>query len=346
MPSPETPSPRRASAAVWKRLAKWSVAAGAAAAAYLLYEAQAVECQVRELAVPGLPRAWSGTTVLHISDVHAGVFPTNERSLRKAVRWASGQQPDLVFLTGDILGEAARSRTCLEWLSRLRPPLGIFAVTGNHEYGLGKGPLARARRAAVLWEGTGVILLSDSCHLLPARGGTTLAVCGADYLTSGSSLIAPARTDSVFPILLVHEPPLLHSPLASQFPLVFAGHTHGGQLRIPGRHGLRPLYDDTRYEGGSGPARVDSGTASATGTDGRGTRLTGGHLLGPRLAGADDHAVRPPGTDLPPYSGPPRSLAGIYRWGNGVLVISRGLGTSFLPFRLLTRPEATIWRLV
>ena len=39
-------------------------------------------------------------------------------------------------------------------------------------------------------------------------------------------------------------------------------------------------------------------------------------------------------------------LGGVYPWGDGLLVVSRGVGTSFLPFRLLTRPEATLWRLV
>ena len=95
---------------------------------------------------------------------------------------------------------------------------------------------------------------------------------------------APGRD---FPILLIHVPPPSDSPLAAAFPLAFAGHTHGGQLRLPGPSGLRPLVG----EGGE-------------------------------------------------------YLSGVHEWGEGQLVISRGVGTSFLPFRLLTRPEATLWRLV
>jgi uncharacterized protein len=284
------------------RLWRGTAAAGAAAAAYMAFEAQWVRCRRADLPVPGLPTPWSGLTVLHLSDVHAGLFPTNERSLGKAVRWAESLDPDLVFLTGDVLGDPRQSRACLELLSRLRPSLGTFAVTGNHEYGLGKGPLAHARDSAALWQETGVTLLSDQCVALPPREGTCLVVCGADYSTGGFALLSPDATSGVpnadaafgpqaagraFPVLLIHEPPPSDSPLARRFALAFAGHTHGGQLRVPSRSGLKPVHRES-----------------------------------------NDYR------------------AGVYGWGSGLLVVSRGVGTSFLPFRLLTRPEATLWRLV
>ncbi len=274
-----------------------AAAVGAAAAAYMAFEAQWPRCRRAELPVPGLPPAWSGVTVLHLSDVHAGLFATNDLSLEKVVNWAAPLQPDLVFLTGDMLGDRRRSAHCLELLARLHPPLGMFAVAGNHEYGLGKGPLAKARDVRDLWSTAGAALLSDRCAVLPSREGSTLVICGADHLTAGFGLLesvgevvtgpASASADT-FPVLLVHEPPPSDSPLAARFPLAFAGHTHGGQLRLPGRFGLTPVVNG---QGG-------------------------------------EH------------------LAGIHQWGKGRLVVSRGVGTSFLPFRLLTRPEATLWRLV
>jgi hypothetical protein len=274
----------------------------------MVFEAQWPVCSETELEVPGLPAPWSGVSVLHLSDVHAGLFPTNERSLAKAVDWAIPLQPDLVLLTGDVLGEPRHSFRTLELLARLRPPLGTFAVTGNHEYGLGKGPFAKARDSGGLWAEAGVTLLRDTCAALPDREGTRLVLCGADHITGGfglteppgapgcacapvpppaAPLSAPATTAAGFPILLIHEPPPSASPLAGRFPLAFAGHTHGGQLRIPTPSGLRPLVSE---EG--------------------------------------------------------EFLSGVYEWGDGLLIVSRGVGTSFLPFRLLTRPEATLWRLV
>jgi uncharacterized protein len=272
------------------RLLKGVAAAGVLATAYMTLEAQWVRCRQTDLPVPGLPLLWSGLTVLHLSDIHAGFFPTNERSLAKVVRWAEPLDPDLVFLTGDTLGDPDRSKSCLELLARLHPPLGMFAVTGNHEYGLSKAPLARQRDTSSLWEEAGITLLSDSCVALPPRGDMEVVLCGADYFSGGFGLLASdtaRETTGAFPILLIHEPPASDSPLSALFPLAFAGHTHGGQLRVPAPSGLTPLNDEDR-----------------------------------------------------------EYLAGLYPWGAGLLVVSRGIGTSFLPLRLLTRPEATLWRLV
>ena len=281
----------------------WAAAAGAAATGYMVFEAQWVQCREADLHVPGLPSVWSGLRVLHLSDVHAGLFPTNERSLEKVVRWAVPRAPDLVLLTGDVLGDPCRSTRALKMLARLEPPLGMFAVTGNHEYGIGKGPLARPRDTSHLWGQAGITLLADRCVSLPARKGRRVILCGADHLTGGFGLLDDTGTHNWddpprlrsdggflagdFLVLLSHEPPPSDSPLARLFPLAFSGHTHGGQLRVPGPEGLAPIH---------------------------------------REAG--------------------EYLAGVHTWGEGRLVVSRGVGTSFLPFRLLTRPEASLWRLV
>jgi len=261
----------------------------------MVFEAQWVRCRVVDLALPGLPAECRGLSILHVSDAHIGFFPTNDRALRKAVDWAVSLDLDLVFVTGDMLGQRRGSRRCLDLLARLDPRWGAFAVTGNHEYGLGKGPLARRRNTSDLWASAGITLLKDSCRELTPCPGVRVTVCGADHITGGRTLVDSEATAAFhnsadsghLAILLVHEPPPPDSPLAPLFDLVFAGHTHGGQIRIPSRRGLRP---------------VDRGR--------------------------DDR------------------LSGVHGWGRGRLIVSQGLGTSFLPFRFLTRPEATVWRLV
>ncbi len=265
----------------------YALAATALSLAYMVFEAQWVRCRQADLPVPGLPHPWSGLTILHLSDIHAGEFLTNRRSLAKAVRWAKKLTPDLVLLTGDILGDTERSEPYLKLLAELRPSLGAFAVTGNHEYGLGKAPLAEPRDATDLWTKAGITLLTDQCVTLPTRNGHRINLCGADYISGGYGLLEDGAIPPGFSILLIHDPPGAGSPLAARFPLGFAGHTHGGQLRVPSPSGLIPL-----------------------------------HMKG------DEY------------------LGGIHRWGLGQLVVSNGIGTSFLPLRLLTRPEATLWRLV
>ncbi len=279
----------RDQASILRPIFRWGVGGGGAAAAYMAFEAQWVRCVQADLRVPRLPPSWAGLTVLHLSDVHAGLFPSNEHSLRKAVKWALPLKPDLVVLTGDVLGDPRYSQACLRIIAQLDPPLGKFAVTGNHEFGIAKGPLARPRCTDGLWTQAGVTLLRDRCAILPKRDRSALVLCGADYLTGGFELVnkTASATRGAFPILLIHEPPPADSPLSELFALVFAGHTHGGQLRVPTRQGLVPLNGEEGIH-----------------------------------------------------------LGGVYQWGQGVLVVSRGIGTSFVPLRLFTRPEATLWRLV
>lgn len=249
----------------------------------MLWESQWVERRREDLPLLGLPPHLEGLRILHISDVHAGQPGLNLRSLRKTVGWAVREQPDIVFLTGDILGGRYGSKRGLRLLGRLDPPLGMFAVAGNHEYGLSKNPFA-PRARPFRWEKAGVRLLKDECALVN-RNGHRIAVCGADYVTGGHGLHPPADAD--FPILLIHRPPEPEDALGRRFPLAFAGHTHGGQIRIPSPWGL----------------------------------------VAPHRDGL-------------PY------LEGVHAWGSGRLVLSRGIGTTFLPFRLFTRPEAVIYRLV
>ncbi|NLG66393.1 MAG: hypothetical protein GX536_01625 [Actinobacteria bacterium] len=272
-----------------KRSAGAAVATGALAAAYMLFESQWVDLREEDLAVPGLPEGLTGLSVLHISDVHAAQPSLNLVALAKVVRWAEARRPDLVVLTGDIVDGGLGSDTCLRQLSRLRPPLGIFAVPGNHEYGLSKNPLRNARADRARDALGRVRFLRDECVLLRGpKEGPMLAVCGADYITRGYGLLngsAPITADA-FPLLITHRPPTGDDPLLENFPLVFAGHTHGGQIRMPTPWGMVALHREAL-----------------------------------------------------PFT------EGIHRFNRSVLVISRGVGCTFLPFRLFCRPEAVIHRL-
>jgi predicted MPP superfamily phosphohydrolase len=277
------------------RFLRWLVAGGVLLAGYMLFEAQWLRRNESTLPVPDLPEALDGLTILHLSDVHGDQPGLNLWTLQKALRWAVQKRPDLVVITGDLLsGEAFGGRRCLELVASLRPPLGTYAVPGNHEYGLSKNPFSH-RPTAVDWAGAGITLLRDRCVLVPTaaaqglegRGrGARLVVCGADYLTGGHTLEGIPPEEADFAFLLVHRPPEPEDPLGTRFSLAFAGHTHGGQIRFPTPSGPASLHDE-------------------------------------RL----------------PY------LQGIHPWGRGVLAISAGIGTTFLPFRLLTRPEVSLYHL-
>lgn len=253
----------------------------------MLFEAQWLAAREHALPVPGLPAELVGLSILHISDVHGEQPGLNLWTLRKAIRWAAHKRPDLVVVTGDLIsGDGRRSRRCLELIGSLKPALGIFAVPGNHEYGISKNPLSR-RPSMVDWSAAGITLLRDRCALVDSgRADRTVAVCGADYITGGHSLAQADLDGSDLALLLVHRPPDPDDPLGSRFPLAFAGHTHGGQIRFPTPSGPTSLHNEGL-----------------------------------------------------PY------VQGVHRWGRGRLVISAGIGTTFLPFRLLTRPEVGLYHL-
>lgn len=268
---------------------RWTAVAAGLAAAYMLFESQWLTKHELTLHVPGLAPGFEGLSILHLSDVHGDQPGLNLWTLRKALRWAEKTDPDVVVVTGDLLsGSSARAGRCLELVGSLRPRLGIYAVPGNHEYGLSKNPLAH-RPTLIDWQAAGITLLSDRCDLVPdadPSGAARMVICGADYITGGHTLdgVQPEEVDLA--LLLVHRPPDADDPLGERFPLAFAGHTHGGQIRLPTPWGPTPLHDD-------------------------------------RL----------------PY------LQGVHPWGKGHLAISAGIGTTFLPFRLLTRPEVGLYRL-
>ena len=95
--------------------------AGAALAAWGLFEAQWVQERELEIGVPRLPPALDGLTILHLSDFHAGTPSLNLRAMRKAVAFGARVRPDLVALTGDILSTAGRgTRSSAPWRRSIR----------------------------------------------------------------------------------------------------------------------------------------------------------------------------------------------------------------------------------
>ena len=269
-----------------KRAAYRGAVAAAGLAGYMLYESQWLRYRETDLSIPGLPAGLAGLRILHLSDIHAGWPSLNMRTLAKAVRESAGRHYDLVVVSGDVTNGGPGTRDCLRTLALLKPRLGVFMVPGNHEYGLSKNPLIRANGLAR--EGLPGYLRDDTVRLT-APSGTDFLLSGADYVTRGFGLLEGRQVRSkgeLFSMLLTHRPPAPGDPLLDMFPLVFAGHTHGGQIRLPTPFGMIALHRRSL-----------------------------------------------------PYT------EGVHRTGGSTVVISRGLGTTFVPFRLLTRPEAVIFTL-
>lgn len=208
--------------------------------------------RLRRQAIPiaGLPPAFDGFRVGMLSDLHAGNW-ADRRLYQRAVEALDREQVDLAVLTGDIVGNRAhpRWREDLAPLARLSPPAGRFAVLGGHDRRNG-GERVTARMTELGW----TVLLNEGQPL--RRGADTLWLLGVD-----DNSLLPLRDDleaaaAAVPlgapsILLAHSPDAIFGARRRRISLVLSGHTHGGQVRLPGVGALLQVTDL--------PKRFDSG---------------------------------------------------------------------------------------
>jgi predicted MPP superfamily phosphohydrolase len=222
-----------------------------------------LECSEAEITVRGLRPGLDGFSLLLITDLHAGPF-LSPRALKRALVRASSTTPDLVLLGGDYatthLGELEPH---LEALASLEAPLGVFAVLGNHDHYTESAPRLRE-----MIESTGARVLHNDAVPIE-RGGGRLLLAGIDDLHWGKPDLdeALSRARGLDPeapiVLLSHNPDVFFEAAARGVSLVLSGHTHGGQVRIPGGPVLvrmsRYRLDDGRFRFGGAELVVSRG---------------------------------------------------------------------------------------
>jgi len=150
-------------------------------AAYGFWEASQIRVQCANVALPHLPRAFAGKTIAILADLHHGPF-VGLGFIREAVRLANSLAPDLFALVGDYAHKSTHTveqlGPCLEVLSELRAPLGVFAVPGNHDMQHGGAVYREAITATPLTD-----LTNRSLRLTVA--GEHLWLAGGDDLWWG-----------------------------------------------------------------------------------------------------------------------------------------------------------------
>ena len=177
------------------------------------------------LALADWPRDAPPIRVALVSDLHLGNASTDVARLTRVADQVSGQRPDLILLAGDLVA-GARVQSVAELaepLAHLHAPLGVVAVPGNHDWGVGIDLIRQALRRA------GVTLLQNRAI---ERG--PLALGGLDDEATGH-----AKPEQVLPVLerlrgarvvMGHTPD--NAPVFARG-LVLAGHTHCGQIVLP-----------------------------------------------------------------------------------------------------------------
>ncbi len=183
-----------------------------------------------EVPILGLAAPFHGCTALLVTDLHAGPFLA-PRDLERTMDRLMSLEPDLVLLGGDFTSTrvADLERTAAA-LRRLSAPLGVFAVLGNHDHYTGDP--AGVRRGLT---DLGIRVLHNQVDLL-RRAGASLALAGVDDLAEGDYELEAVLAEvppAVPSILLSHNPDLFFDAADLGVSLVLAGHTHGGQIRLP-----------------------------------------------------------------------------------------------------------------
>jgi len=224
--------------------------------------ALAIEVRENEVQIEGLPAAFEGYTILQLSDLHSDISTGFTDALLRRIE---PLRYDLCVLTGDY-----RARTygdiepALAELGRLRPHLNgqVYAVLGNHD----------SIRMVPPMETMGYrMLLNESARI--DVGGDAIYLAGIDdahfYRTHNFDRTVSGLPRQAVSILLSHTPEVYRHAAHAGFDLMLAGHTHGGQICLPG--GVPVLTDSNmprryvrgpwRYDGMSGYTSTGTGSS-------------------------------------------------------------------------------------
>ena len=197
-----------------------------------------------------LPEEFDGFTITQISDIHSGSFD-NKKKLEYGVELINEQGSDVILFTGDLVNnQAIEMEPWIETFKKLRAPMGIYSILGNHDYGdYVSWPSKEAKEANMLrlyeiQKELGFTLLRNE-NVKLERGSASIDLIGVENWGKGFGQYGDLRkatsnlSDQSFKILMSHDPSHFDEQVKnfSQFiHLTLSGHTHGMQfgIEIPG----------------------------------------------------------------------------------------------------------------
>lgn len=186
-----------------------------------------LEVRTRDVIIPALPAAFDGFTILHMSDLHLDMTPKFPEVLADRIEEL---EYDLCVLTGDYRYQVQGScAPATEGLQRLKASISspVFSVLGNHD----------SIEMVSDMEEMGIrVLLNEGVDLI--EQGERIYLCGIDdpHFFRTDDLRVARRTvpDGAVSILLSHSPEVYREAAEAGFAVMLCGHTHGGQIRLPG----------------------------------------------------------------------------------------------------------------
>jgi uncharacterized protein len=207
--------------------------------------AERIRIRHHDIALPGLPPAFDGFTILQLSDLHIDM---NSGAMHRLIALLPELSYDLCVLTGDYRGKTfGPFAATIEGMARLCAHLEgpVYGVLGNHD----------SMRMVPALEEMGIHMLVNETEPL-LRDGHRLHLAGIDdahyYRLDNIEKAAAPIPDGEFSILLSHTPEIYRQAAHAGFDLLLSGHTHGGQICLPG---AIPLTLDSTL-----PRRMGSGS--------------------------------------------------------------------------------------
>lgn len=209
-------------------------------------EAQRLHLTRVEVPVPHLPEALDGIEIIHLSDLHLTGYGPYEQDLLRALRPLPAR---VVVITGDFLGGPGGAQALIPLLMEIGRDRIMLGVLGNHDY---RPPVNTAALARDLAR-AGVRLLVNDAAVVVERGHR-LRFVGVDDPHTGRAdvekamaALPPPLGDQPEPVVvLAHSPDVFPDAERAGADLILAGHTHGGQVCLPGGF---PLLTNTRRVG-------------------------------------------------------------------------------------------------
>ncbi|MEN6356756.1 MAG: metallophosphoesterase [Armatimonadota bacterium] len=210
----------------------YAIAGGAAAAGlgiYMTFEQFNLQVRELELAFSDLPPAFDGYRILHISDLHLTKLGLLEKRTMEII---GKTEVDTCMVTGDITSEPRASDIFRRVCSTIKHRDPLFAVLGNSEH----KPWVSTQiiREALTFDGLDMLVNSSS---RVTRDGQSVTIVGVDDPYSCSADIDAAFSGvdpKDFIIFLTHCPSAAPDGIARGADMILSGHTHGGQVRVPG----------------------------------------------------------------------------------------------------------------
>ncbi len=199
------------------------------------------------LRLPNLPKSFDGMQIGHISDIHSGSF-FNKTAVKGGVEMLMNEKPDAIFFTGDLVNnESEEVKEYINIFDKLKAPLGVYSVTGNHDYGDYKSwSSVEAKRRnfsdliAAHKQMNFDLLMNENRTI--ELGGEKISIIGIENWGGGRfakygkmDVAHRGAEEAAVKLLLSHDPSHWDAQVRKDYQdidLMFSGHTHGFQFGV------------------------------------------------------------------------------------------------------------------